>query len=71
MLFPAHSMLPSVGRFTAAAQSMPGNSVAVGHALKRSLVALWEAQRQQSLREIKHRFLRRSQEARNLHRTPE
>ena len=38
--FPARSMLPSVGRFTATTQSMLGNSVAVGHALNRSLVAL-------------------------------
>ena len=48
-----------------------GNPVAVEHALKRSLVALGEAQRQQSLREIKRRSLRRSQETRNLRRTPE
>ena len=45
--------------------------MAVGHALKQSVVALGEAQRQQSLREIKRRFLRRSQETRNLRRTPE
>ena len=69
--FPARGMLPSVGRFTAAARNMLGNTVAVGHALKRSLVALVEAQRQQSLREIKHRTLRWSQETRNLRRTPE
>ena len=47
------------------------NSVVVGHALKRSLVAFAEAQRQQSLREIKRRALWRSQETRNLRRTPE
>ena len=65
--FLARSMLPSVGRFTATAQSMLGNPAAVEHALKRSLTALGEAQRQQSLREIK----RRAQETRNLRRTPE
>ena len=64
-------MLPSVGRYTAAAKSMPGCSVAVGHVLKRSFMALKEAQRQHSLREIKHRFLWQSQETRNLRRTPE
>ena len=68
--FPARSMLPSVGQFTAAAQSMLGNSVAVGHTLKRSLVALGEARRQQSLRDIKRRALRRTQETRNLRRIP-
>ena len=47
--FPARSMLPSVGQFTVVAQSMLGNSVRVGHALKQSLVALGKAQRQQSL----------------------
>ena len=71
MLFPVRRMLSSVGRFTVAAQSMLGSSVAVGHALKRSLVALGEGQRQQSLQEIKRRFLRRSQETRNLRRTPQ
>ena len=69
--FPARSMLPSVGRFTVAAQDMLGTSVTVGHALKRSLVALGEAQRQQSLRGIKRKALRRAQETKNLKRTPE
>ena len=69
--FPARNMLPSVGRFTVTAQNMLGTSVTVGHALKRSLVALGEAQCQQSLRGIKRRALRRVQETRNLKRTPE
>ena len=69
--FPARSMLPSVGCFTATAQSILGNSVAVGHALRRSLVALGEAKRQQILREIERRALRRTQETRNLRCTPE
>ena len=50
--FLARSMLPSVERFTQMAQNMMGTSVTAGHALKRSLVALGEAQRQQSLRGI-------------------
>ena len=69
--FPAQSMLPSVGRFTRMAQDVLGTSVTAGHALKRSLVALGEVQRQQSLREIKRRALRRSQDTGNLKRTPE
>ena len=69
--FPARSMLRSMRRFTAAAQNMLGNSVAVGHALKRSLVALGEAQRQQSLRDIKRWALRCTQETGNLQHTPE
>ena len=69
--FPARSMLPSVGRFTLAAQDILDTSVTVGHALKRSLVALGKAQRQQSLRGIKRRALRCAQETRNLKRTPE
>ena len=69
--FSARIMFPSVGRFTTTTQSMLGNSVAVGHALKRSLLALGEAQRQQSLRDIKRWALRRTQETRNLRRTPE
>ena len=69
--FPARSMLPSLGRFTVTAQSILGTSVTAGHALKRSLVALGEAQRQQSLRGVKRRALRRRQETRNLKRTPE
>ena len=51
-------MLPSVGRFTAAAQDILGTSVTVGHTLKRSLVALGEAQRKQSRRGIKRWALR-------------
>ena len=43
--FPARSMLPSPGQFTAMAQSMLGGCVTVGHTLKRNLVALGEAQR--------------------------
>ena len=43
--FPAHSMLPPVGRITAVAQSVLRSSVSVGHALQRSLVELGEAQR--------------------------
>ena len=69
--FPARSMLPTVGRFTVMAQSILGTSVTAGHALKRSLVALGEAQRQQSLRGVKRRALRRKQETLNLKRTPE
>ena len=69
--FPARSMLPTVGRFTMMAQSILGTSVTAGHALKRSLVALGEAQRQQSLRGVKRRALRRRQETLNLKRTPE
>ena len=69
--FPSRSMLPSVERFTATAHNMLGNSVAVGHAFKRSLVALGEAQRQQSLRDLKRRALRCTQDTRNLRRTPE
>ena len=53
------------------AQSILGTSVTAGHALKRSLVALGEAQRQQSLRGVKRRALRRKQETLNLKRTPE
>ena len=45
--------------------------MAVGHALKRGLVALREAQRQESLREIKRRTLRRTQEMMNLQPTSE
>ena len=62
--FPARSMLPSVGRFTLTAQNMLGTSVEAGHALKRSLVALGEAQRQQSLWGIKRRAIRCVQETR-------
>ena len=69
--FPARSMLPTVGRFTLMAQSILGTSVTAGHALKRSLVALGEARRQQSLRGPKRRALRRKQETLNLKRTPE
>ena len=69
--FPARSMLPTVGRFTVMAQSILGTSVTAGHALKRSLVALGEAQRQHSLRGVKRRALRRKQETLNLKRTPE
>ena len=69
--FPARSMLPSVERFTVTAQSILGSSVTAGHALKRSLLALGEAQRQQSLRGVKRRALRRMQETRNLKRSPE
>ena len=69
--FPARSMLPSVGRFTMTAQSILGTSVTAGHALKRSLVALGEAQRQQSLRGVKRRALRRVQETGNLKRSRE
>ena len=68
--FPARSMLPSVGRFTVTAQNVLGTSVTAGHTLKRSLVALGEAQRQQSLRGIERRVLRRVQETRNLKHTP-
>ena len=64
-------MLPSVGRFTVTAQSILGTLVTAGHALKRSLVALGEAQRQQSLWGVKCRALPRRQETRNLKRTPE
>ena len=53
------------------AQSMLGTSVTAGHALKRSLVALGEAQCQQSLQGIKRQALRRSQETQNPKRTPE
>ena len=67
--FPARNMLPSVG-FPTTAQSMLGNSLAVGRTLKRSLVALGEAQRQQSLRDIKRRALRRTLETGNLQHTP-
>ena len=45
--------------------------MAVGHALKRNLVALGEAQRQQSPREIKRRCLRRSPETQDVRHTPE
>ena len=48
---------------------MLGTSVSVGHTLKRSLVPLGEAQCQQSLREVKRRCLRRTQETRDLRRT--
>ena len=68
---PVAQYAPLGGAVTAAAQSMLGSSVAVGHVLKQSLVALGEAQRQQSLREIKRRFLWRYQETGNLRRTPE
>ena len=50
---------------------MLGNSVAVGHTLKRSLVVLGEARRPQSLRDNKRGALRRPQETRNLRRTLE
>ena len=43
----------------------------VGHTLKRSLVALGEAQRQQSLREFRRQCLQRSQETKDRRRTPE
>ena len=69
--FPARSMLPSVGRFTVTAQNILGTSVTAGHALKRSLVGLREARRQQSLWAIKRTVLRRVQETRNLKRSPE
>ena len=69
--FPSRSMLPTVGRFTVMAQSILGTSVTAGHALKRSLVALKEAQRQHSLSGVKRRALRRKQETLNLKRTPE
>ena len=42
-----------------------------GHALKRSLVALGEAHRQQSVREVRRRCLRRSQETKDLQHTLE
>ena len=45
--------------------------MSIGHALKRSLVALREAQHQQSLRKIRHWGLRRSQETKDLRRTLE
>ena len=69
--FPARSMLISVGRFTVTAPNMLGTAVMAGNALKQSLLALGEAQRQQSLRGINHRALPRVQETRNLRRTPE
>ena len=69
--FPARSMLPSVGRFTETAHNILGTSVTAGHTLKRNIVASGEAQRQQSLRGIKRRALRRVQETRNLKRSPE
>ena len=64
-------MLPSVQHSTVAAQDILGTSVTVGHTLKSSLVALGEAQCQQSLRGIQRRALRHTHETRNLKRTPE
>ena len=71
MPFPVRSTIPLVVRFTAVAQSMLGGSVSVGHALKRSLVALGEAQSEQGLKEIRRWSLRCSQETKDLRRTPE
>ena len=69
--FPARSTHPSVGCFTATAQNFLGNCVALGHALKRSLVVLREAQRQQSFQDIKRRAPRRTKETHTLLRTAE
>ena len=52
-------------------QSVLGSCVAVGSVLKPSVLALGEAQRLQSLREIKDRFHCQSKETRNLRCTPE
>ena len=55
-----HAPLDEAG--SAMAQNMLRGCVTVGHVLKRSLVVLGEAQRQQSLREIRRRCLRQPRE---------
>ena len=67
---PARSKLLSVGRFNRATRNTLRNSLAVGQALRRSLVALGEGQREQSLREIKCWSLRRSKETQKVQYTP-